>query len=250
MDDGEVRRWAEALQSDDARLRSDAISALAQATDAGADLSPAVSALADALTDEVGEIRAQAAYTLVSISEHGGDIVSALPALSRALADEEEDVRREAVWALYCLSYAGKDVTAAASELERAIRDSSESVRGNGAIALTLHYLNRGAEAKAAELLDGEAGAVQFGAAWGYTDHDRRTRNKAALQALIKRIRPGLLDVAIRDGIVGSIHWARERGEDISFELGAVDELLAQAKDEVEQAPLYGILMKLKSAKT
>ena len=246
MDAGEMSRLAEALKNEDANVRWGAVSALAQAADAGDDLSSAVSSLAEALADPQAEIRARAAYTLVSMAEHGGDIFPALSALSRALSDEVEDVRREAVWALYCLAYAGKEVAEALLGWEKSLSDRSRSVRGNGALGLTLHYLNRGEEEKARALLEGKDGTVQFGAAWGHTDHYSQTKKRAELQALMKRIRQGLVDVSIRDGLAGSIHWARERGEDISFELGAVEELLAQAQDELAQAPLYGILMKLK----
>ena len=243
--ESEIGKRIQDLQHENAEVRWGAAAALAEDADAGVDLSAAVPALTDALQDAEGAVRFKAAYALVSIAEHGGDITPAIPALAGALADESEDLRRETVWALYCLAYEGRDIDAAAAALVGCLKDSNRSVRGNGAIGLTLHYLNTGRVQEAQELLEYGDGAVQFGAAWGHTDHYRKQQAKAELQALIRRIRPGILDVSIRDGLVGSLDWARERGEDISFALSVIYELLADAKDSLEQAPLYGILMKL-----
>jgi len=251
MDD--INSQIEQLQHEDAQQRWEAVSALAAAADdgatAGADLAAAVPALAGALADEHADIRGKAAYTLVSIVEHGGDISSALPALTAALADESEMVRKETVWALYCLAGEGHDLGPAAAALAEAIeQDPSRSVRGNGAIALTLHYLRTGQTEEAAALLEHADGNVIFGAAWAHADYYRRTQDRDALKALIGRIRPGLLDISLRDGLVGSIAWAGQRGEDVAFDLVIVQELLAAAGDDAAaQAPLYGILMRLRS---
>jgi hypothetical protein len=245
----EITQQIENLAHDNVHQRWEAVSALADAADAGVDLAVAVPALATALADENPHIRGKAAYTLVSIAEHAGDISSAVPALAGALADESEVVRKEAVWALYCLAGRGQDLGPAAGALAEAVeKDSSRSVRGNGAIGLALDYLNAGKPDEAAALLKHADGNVLFGAAWAHADFYRRTQDRDALKALIGRVRPGLLDLSLRDGIVGSIAWAEERGEDVSFDLGIIQEMLAQAGDDaVAQAPLYGILMRLRS---
>ncbi len=241
----EIAEQVAALAHEDAEVRWQAINALAAAADAGGDLTTAVPALADRLGDEYPQIRQQAAYTLVSIAEHGGDIHPSLSALAQALADEEEGVRKEVVWALYCLAYDGRDIEGAVAALERCPEDGSRSVRGNGAIGLALHYLNSGREKEAEQLLKHRDGSVQFGAAWGHTDHYLQKEDNAGLQRLIRRVRPGLLDVSLRDGLAGSLDWARHRGVDISFALAVIQEMLSGTQDALAQAPLYGILMKL-----
>ncbi|MBN1485282.1 MAG: HEAT repeat domain-containing protein [Chloroflexia bacterium] len=246
MDEQSLAQRIAELEHQEEQVRWAALQQLAQAADQGAVLQEAIPALARTLADAHPNIRQQAAYTLVSISEHGGDIAPALPALAQALGDESEGVRKEAVWALYCLAYVGADLAPAVAALEGAMADPSRSVRGNGAIALCLHYLRSGQESKAQELLAADDGNLIFGAAWAHVDFYRQAQDKAGLQALYKQVRPGLLDLGLSNGIAGALSWARDRGEDISFALAALQELLAQAQDDaLAQAPLYGILMKL-----
>lgn len=243
----ETALWVDALQHEDVQKRWEAVSALAAAADAGAELAAAVSALARSLTDENPHVRGKAAYALVGIAEHGGDIAPALPALASALADESEVVRKETVWALYCLAARGHDLGPAAAALAGVVaQDPSRSVRANGAIGLALHYLNVGQRDEAAALLTHADGNVVFGAAWAHTDFYRRVGERDGFGALVRRVRPGLLDIGLRDGIAGSIVWAQKQGLDVSFDLAVVRELLAQAgSDPVAQAPLYGLLMRL-----
>ncbi len=233
------------MEHEDEPARWSAVAGLAAAADAGTDLSAAVPALARALGDPAARIRARAAYTLVSIAEHGQSIAAALPALVRGLGDSEEAVREEAVWAVYCLASDGEDIALAAPALVQRLGDTSQSVRGNGAIALALHYLSSDQAEDAQTLLQHGDGAVQFGSAWGHAEFYLRKEARAELRALFGRIRIGLLDVALRDGIAGGIAWARRRGRDVSLAYSVLQEMLAGTKDPTQQAPLYGILMKL-----
>jgi HEAT repeat protein len=245
MDTDQLDKLAQDLGQEDEQLRWKAIVALAEAANRGENLSSAIPALIETLSDPYDDIRQQAAYTLVSVVEHGGDITAAIPALAKALFDESLEVRKEAVWALYCLVYEGSDIEVAAPGLVDGLQSPSQSVRGNGAIALTLHYLNTGRTQEAGELLEHADGAVIFGASWGHIDFYRKKEDKAGLQGLVQRIRPGLLDLGMQNGVAGALDWARTRGEDISFALSAIHELIQGSNDPLQQAPLYGILMKL-----
>lgn len=210
-------------------------------------LAPAeVTLLASLLADADASVRHAAAAALIDAVEKGTDIAAALPALAGALADPELPVRKEAIWACAMLARRGTALGPARAPLEACAAD--DVTRGNASIGLFFDDLRAGDRGPAEAALGAAHGHTQFAAAYALTEHATRTTDRALFESILRRIRVGIGDVAISQGIAGAIADRQRRGEDARWPVDVIQSLIAATTDPLVQTPLYGVLMNLQRA--
>jgi hypothetical protein len=206
-----------------------------------------VDVLASLLSDENASVRQAAAGALIDAAEHRVDIAAALPSLATALADTELAVRKEAIWACAMAAMRGAPLGPARAPLERCAAD--DATRGNSSVGLFFDDLRQGRRADVEAQLAAPHGHTQFAAAYALAEHAMQSGDRALLESVLRRIRVGIADVSISQGIAGAITDRERRGEDASFAYGLIRSLIDATNDPLVQTPLAGVLMNVDRAK-
>jgi len=206
----------------------------------------AVGPLASLLSDAEAAVRQAAATALVDAVEHGTDVTAALPALGGALRDPELAVRKEAIWAAAMAARRGTPLGPARAPLEACAAD--EATRGNASLGLFFDDLRDGKRAAVEAQLGAAHGHTQFAAAYALTEEAARTQDRALFESLLGRIRVGIADLSISQGIAGALADRQRRGDDAGWALGVIQALIAATTDPLVHTPLMGVLMNLQRA--
>lgn len=170
-----------------------------------------------------------------------------MPRILQDLRHDDTAKRRTASIDLSRLARAGRDIAEAEPELRKRIGAADLAVTRCGSQALALHWLANGKSADARALLErgrfgeGEpsvaelaaSGDAMMGAAGAFVLHAMRANDRAMLKELLLRIRPGLADLAWRQGILSALAEAKGRGQDLSFVRSTVYGILRDAKGDV-----------------
>jgi HEAT repeat protein len=149
-----------ALRDREESVRVDAAWRLRYGVEDGADISPAMAALADALSDSNQNVRGYSAFALTMHHLKRKEWAKA----AALLLHKDDEVRANAGWAVGAAAEKKYPLAAFVPTLEKSLSNGNEYVEWNAAKALALHYLGKGQRGKAEELLKKDDEDVRDGA--------------------------------------------------------------------------------------